>query len=87
MTQISGTTQIPIDPMDIKRPLEVVLEKETKLINKLYQMSFTDEKKNVVRLSPVVWVKINGYLTKAHGFVFERNTPPTMDPRRFLHGN
>ena len=50
--------------MDTKVPLTVVLEKETKLMNRLRQMSYVDEKKDVTYVTPLAWVVGNGYIPR-----------------------
>ena len=69
MTQI--TTGVLIDPMDINIPLTVVLEKETTLMNRLRQMSYVDEKKEVIYVTSLAWILESGYVPRFQEFTLK----------------
>ena len=60
MTQV--TPQAPIDPLDTKIPLTIVIEKETQLFDRLWQMSLLDDNRKLIYISPFIWIVWSGYI-------------------------
>ncbi len=50
--------------MDSKIQLTVVLERETRLLEHLKQMSLLDDDKRTVYTVPVAWLLKNGYIPR-----------------------
>ncbi len=62
MTQTA--TQAPIDLIDTKVQLTVVLEMETKLLDHLKQQTLVGDDNMTIYVAPVAWLLVHGYISE-----------------------
>ncbi len=77
MTQV--TPQAPIDLMNPKIPLTIVIEKETQLFARLWQMSLLDDNRKFIFISPFIWIVRSGFIPTEVDLKKKKKDGPYLD--------
>jgi hypothetical protein len=69
MTQTA--TQIPIDPMDARNKLTAVLDRETRFLDQVKQLSLREGRKTTICVAPLAWLLWHVSIPQSEELVFE----------------